>query len=191
MIPPPVQPGEPVRARTINDILGAIDELRRVSTGPGLRASWGEAGLWIGLALAPWVDPCTIVAVHATGEHPDVPGAFLPSAVAYDIVSERGYTIENRTPDWRVVRGDEAWIRPGRVQSRALVLRYQDVEGVTRAVVVCPDEVLAIAPCPEPPPGEAAGGEGAQPPLTAHEIAAFLRLDPAGVREELSRRSRA
>lgn len=149
---PPVRRGEPIRAATINHIIREIDGARRLSLGPGMAGSWTGAGLALWLARAERVDYLTVREVHATGEHPDVPGAYLPSKVRYTLDADAGYTLSMAMPDWRCTRDDDSYIRPARVGSNALLFRFRDVEGEPRPVLVCPDEVEARAECPEFPP---------------------------------------
>jgi hypothetical protein len=133
MAVPLINPGEPIRASWLNELVGAVN----AAAGGGGRDSSIEAALALALsafygdlfvpvrimrvlvagqAVQTWTQGATVAPITTTS---------LPSAVSYDVRGiRRGFVIENRQPIYgRPVRNDEARIYPASAGLVALVER--------------------------------------------------------------------
>lgn len=133
----PVQRSAPIKSQDHNQLVEDLQRVLRISTGPGLSASWGSNGIVLALAAATqdWFIPARITS--ASGANPD-----LPANITYGVkgIFEDSATMTSAIPAYgRPVKGADAAftkIRPAAVGSFCYILRDRNASGVVTAKLV-------------------------------------------------------
>lgn len=158
-LPPPVKPGDQLKAAWLNMLLAAVARTTRVIGGPGVIVKQTSNGITVSLANPPGSPEIFRARITARqlGTPPPAPapaGTVIASTTLYTAEAKFfGFTLGPVVPTLgRPVRNDEFVIWPAAVGDECAIVRQTQPDGSVVAVLHVFTECIAGRHCSPPPP---------------------------------------